>query len=458
MDGGIILEHIGDIDKLYKDEGILDDIDQAIKALSYHEGSNPLDIDKLNTIAKTGVIYLDNERVPLEGDESYTKEKAYYKIIPTYIKDKYTGKQLCVSFYKQFDEWHGIFSGTLLKLLSITRDDVKQSKASISKIKKFNTDIILKGRSLDEIKCNNRELGHISFSKYLETADYAMIVGETKEEINVNNEEDETYLRLACNAYLDDIYSSLLMKESWGEGSRLLQNYIHNIKLKVINDMSANDFKDTRGNGYVLNEQRTMAIVNTGLIDTYCNDIYIQCKVDRNKEYTHLSRDSIMACKSKLITFGFNRADIIALPQPIKFYNDKSQLIFNASIDDFDFSDTQRFNHIIQERRGRFPEKYQSMPDDVLAEKLVSGVKRAVKISARDYKYIVPMYNPKMDILQFLLPLYMDNSIDDIPELALVVGEYNGFYIICTALDLDSAYTDARLISPPDNNWLSKRR
>lgn len=451
------MEYVGDINKLYKDEGVLDNVGMAIETLKYHEGPVPLNIDKLNAVAKTGVIYLNNERVPLEGEESYTKEIAYYKIVPTYIKDKYTGKQICVSFYKQFGEWHGIFSGTLLKLLSVTREDVKQSKSAVNKIKKFNTDIILLGRSLDEIKDNNRKLGNISFSEYLNSECCTTLEFITAEH-TVDEIKEEVYIETTGNGYLDEIYNSLLMKESWGSDRRLLNNYIYNIKLKIINDISNNDFKDTKGNGYVLNEERTKIIVNTGLVNTYCNDIYIQCNVDRNKEYIHLNKDSIMACKSKLITLGFNRDDIIELPQPIRFYTDKSQLIFNASIDDFDFSDAQRFHHIIQERRGRFPEKYQSMPDDVLADKLVSGIKRAVKISARDYKYIVPMYNPKMDMLQFLVPIYMDNSIDDTPELALVIGEYNGFYTICTALDLDSAYTDARLISPPDNNWLSKKR
>lgn len=145
-------------------------------------------------------------------------------------------------------------------------------------------------------------------------------------------------------------------------------------------------------------------------------------------------------------------------PEPLRFYNTIDELLLSASIDDFDLSDINRLNHIINERRDRFPERYKTQNEDQIAEKLKTAIETALKISKRDYKYIVPMYNLQQDRIQYLMPLYLDNPIDDVPELVLVVGK-NPKYNLCsimTIISREDAYMNARLIARPDATWLGE--
>ena len=130
----------------------------------------------------------------------------------------------------------------------------------------------------------------------------------------------------------------------------------------------------------------------------------------------------------------------------------------SSLIDEFDLEDDYRLNHIINERRDRFPEEYANVPSDIICDKIKSAIHKAIKISSRDYKYIVPMYNLKTNKIQYLMPLHLDRSIDEAPELTIVIGERNGFWCVYTILNTDDAYDNARLLCRPDNTWLSANK
>ncbi len=67
------------------------------------------------------------------------------------------------------------------------------------------------------------------------------------------------------------------------------------------------------------------------------------------------------------------------------------------------------------------------------------------------------MYNIKNDNIQYLIPLYINNSIIDEPELVLVVAKLNGFFEVMTILVPDDAYDNARLLSMQGNSWLKPK-
>ena len=76
-------------------------------------------------------------------------------------------------------------------------------------------------------------------------------------------------------------------------------------------------------------------------------------------------------------------------------------------------------------------------------------------MSEHDYKYFIPMYNFQRDMIQFLVPIYLDNGIDEKPEVVAIIDNINSFYSINTIISLEDAYNNARLICKPDTNWLS---
>ena len=75
----------------------------------------------------------------------------------------------------------------------------------------------------------------------------------------------------------------------------------------------------------------------------------------------------------------------------------------------------------------------------------------------RDYKYVLPMYNPKFNSIQFLLPFHINNSVNELPEIVVVLSknDVTKFYEIMTMLSMEDAYFNARVISMPSCNWLN---
>ena len=465
------MKYVGDLNNLYKDIGELPDKVKAIESLAFHT-NEVLDINKLNEFAKLGVLYLDWNGVPMEGDRPLEIERsAQYMIIPTPIRDKCSDRQVCASFYKGDADghWIGIFVGRLDKLLHKIQENYTSSNSKArKKLKAFNKNIILIGHTLKEIEEHNKALQGKVFSEYIkeiksewedfgtQTSDEvtASIETEVNKDVVTTEEDDQHFVP----AIILDIMNSLLLKEAWDEKGEMLYHYIGNIKIKIMSDINRGGLNNIRGNGYILNEERNMIIFNTGLINTYGKDIYLIVDIEKDRDGVHIVRTKLLPEKGTLLELGFRRQDLVDMPTPICFYKSKGDLIFDGTEDDFDFGDSFRLKHILEDRRYRFPEKYADTPDDVLADKLISSIKRAIKLSTRDYKYVIPMYNLKASEMQFLMPLYLDKSIDDTPELVLVVGKSNGFYKAYTVLDLDSAYLNARLISPLESNWLAKGR
>ena len=168
---------------------------------------------------------------------------------------------------------------------------------------------------------------------------------------------------------------------------------------------------------------------------------------------------SIMYNKAALLNMGFDINNVKYLPMSINFIRDKSELIFDAKYEDFDLDDTAHLFHIITERIGRFPDKYSNESPLYLCERIKTAIRQAIMISKTDYKYVIPKYDFSRRAIQFLIPLYLDNSPEDAPELTVVVGKQtNGMWSIFTVLYSDDAYDDARLICRANDSWLNMKK
>lgn len=86
--------------------------------------------------------------------------------------------------------------------------------------------------------------------------------------------------------------------------------------------------------------------------------------------------------------------------------------------------------------------------------RLNEAINLAIKKAEWNFKTAIPMYYPTEKTMSLLLPLAVmaDESVD----VALVVEKCkSGRYLGHTILTLDMAYSNARLISRPDSDWLS---
>lgn len=323
-------------------------------------------------------------------------------------------------------------------------------------------------------KINEFINGDDKYSKYEET-----LIQESsiKEKLNTEYTEDdneklaledmdhdidsqEKYDRISIRMQLQqdligDIYERLLIKERWlSNNKNKIGFYLKGLCLFIWQERQTMNTNELHGNGFTFSEDKSKCVINTGLLDTYGNYIYLIDHTPHIADFYSKSV-SIMYNKSLLLNYKFNLLDIRKLPEPSEIIKDKSKLIFDANIDDFDLDDDLHLKHIIAERKHRFPVKYQKESDLALSNKIKDAIVQAIKISKSDYRYIIPKYDFTRKDIQFLIPFFLDKSLDESPELTIVVGKQQGIWCIYTVLDTEDAYDDARLICRPSNNWIS---
>lgn len=362
-----------------------------------------VDLKYINSYASSvqgAVRYFDAKLVEL-FDEFKERDAKYMWVDTGYKCNRYS---IYASFYKTPLGWAGAYVGTEGKL----RYKIQGYTNRVTSLTFNNNTIIEKDIELSEEECRN----------------------------------------LNKNQFCIELYKKLLIKEHWAKskkGSNRLAKYLEALMAKVQHNM-----KKSIVQGYILSKDNSKVVINTNLIDKFMNDIYV-CFEKQGEQYVN---PIIVENKIDLVRMGFDREQIKNMPKPIKFYDKPEELVFSGTIEDFDIGDSKRLHHVINERRNRFPEKFAQMSQDVLCEKLKAAVEKAVKLAAHDYKYVVPMYNTAMDTIQFLMPLHLERSIEESPELVLVISNIEGFYSIMTILTPDDAYDNARVIARPGNSWL----
>lgn len=147
------------------------------------------------------------------------------------------------------------------------------------------------------------------------------------------------------------------------------------------------------------------------------------------------------------------RLDIFrtSLPSIASYAEDISDLYFDTSYD-IDIN----IQHIVDEpnNRERLPESIRE--NSKLAMSVIQNEVHALKDRCmRNYKLAVPCWYPAHSKVQLLLPVHIDDRTR--ADLALVADKdkQSRLYRIRTALTVDMAYSNARLITRPDREWLN---
>lgn len=255
-------------------------------------------------------------------------------------------------------------------------------------------------------------------------------------------------------AFLEDIAVSTI-PETWSFKNKpstvnhpILKSYIENTfeVLKKETEQGAN-------NKLVYSQDGKYLVFNTNLLDKFFHEILILVEVRTQKDGSKLLMNPHRVRKElELRKLGFAR-DV--RPEQPRFFDKVEEVIYQPTwtIDkDFD-----KFTHIIEERRQRFPLELQSASSDELGRKLDEAITFAVAIAQRNYKFVVPMYRPQTGKIQLLMPIYLKGTYSSKPDFALILtpDKENEYYTPETILPLDAVYQNARLIAKPDDTWLN---
>lgn len=255
-------------------------------------------------------------------------------------------------------------------------------------------------------------------------------------------------------AFLEDIAASTI-PETWSFKNKpssvnhpILKSYIENT-LEVLKKEAQRGVK----NKLVYSSDNKHVVFNTNLLDKYFHEILIVADVSNQEDGSRLLMSPRRVKKElELRKLGFAKD---TRPEQPRFFEKVEEVIYQPTwaIDkDFD-----KFTHIIEERRNRFPADMQSASSDELGRKLDDAITFAVAIAQRNYKFIVPMYRPQTGKIQLLMPIYLKGTYSCKPDFALILtpDKENEYYTPETILPLDAVYQNARLIAKPDDTWLN---
>ena len=255
-------------------------------------------------------------------------------------------------------------------------------------------------------------------------------------------------------AFLEDVAASTI-PETWSFKNKpsavnhpILKSYIEKT-FEVLKKEAERGAK----NKLVYSQDSKHLVFNTNLLDKFFHDILILVDVRKQKDGSELLMNPRRVRKElELLKLGFAKN---VRPEQPRFFEKVEEVIFQPTwtIDkDFD-----KFTHIIEERRQRFPVEMQASSSEELGRKLDDAITFAVAIAQRNYKFIVPMYRPQTGKIQLLMPIYLKGTYSSKPDFALILtpDKENEYYIPETILPLDAVYQNARLIAKPDDTWLN---
>jgi hypothetical protein len=188
------------------------------------------------------------------------------------------------------------------------------------------------------------------------------------------------------------------------------------------------------------------ACFNTGLQTVYEKDIYATFA---RTTFASERKQPDWTFAGWFDSYSERLTDFRPLPEIATYITDASDLVF-----DIEYGVDINCLHIYEQNQERLPSAIRG--NRSLAVSALEGAARLLKHKVvRNYKIAIPHWYESH--IQLLLPLKIDDSNPEAADLALVADKDKAglLYRIRTALSMDMAYLDARLITRPDREWLN---
>lgn len=197
-------------------------------------------------------------------------------------------------------------------------------------------------------------------------------------------------------------------------------------------------------------KEQKFACFNTGLATSKQEDIFAYFEHKDNSSSTR-ANDGYL--KQPVWIFKcFDRESNRAMnhfaekPELANYFQNAAELIYDSGrrlIPDYE--------HILDDREGRFPATFRTLSKAQQVERIGSAISSAITRIKRNYKTAIPQFYS--DSIQLLLPLCITTA--ETTDVALVVAREGEVYRANTVLPLDWAYNNARLLAKPDREWLN---
>lgn len=219
--------------------------------------------------------------------------------------------------------------------------------------------------------------------------------------------------------------------------------------IKISSCQLKNVIESERTQYYAINPD-SGAIINTGLLNKYGQPVYIFYQP--NSDEQKYEAIQLLSSKTEWLRLGFTKEQTEKELQPLTFYN-SSPKDFHPTLAEFDIN-YDALEHIVDERRQRFPEKFRNQPANILADKVIKELELGLRILQVDRTYAKPIYSSTIQDVSWLLPLHCETGFCERPELVLAIRKNKHFYEIKTILKYTKDVADRiRCITPYGNIW-----
>lgn len=382
---------------------------------------------------KNTIFYFDRnlaEKTKEESDIQYAWIDSGYR---------YKEEAVFISMLNHSGQFCGHFVGTarflVNRLMGYNAYSRKKYKENLERfIKKYKskaaqrqieylTPSSLKEKNFSAMECDT------TMKKLLHKAGYE-VEEDVKDKNGGGNVISEDFTQNEMAEVTPEIYNDLLYS-NW-KSIRGLDRYI-----KIMGRRIA-QLVELEKREYFVKNKIGSVIVNSGLMNMFGKDYFILYRF-HEKFKTYIAY-KVMKGKKDYLENGFTKQQASVVLKPIQFMDEYCTFL-EVTMDDFDINQ-KCLIHIIEKRRGRFPENLQKEPDNKIVEQLMLSLKRGLQIQMRDHSYAKVSYSGKDGKLTWLLPLHINTDFSEEPELVMVICKVNEFFEVKTILPFDDDIKD----------------
>lgn len=249
--------------------------------------------------------------------------------------------------------------------------------------------------------------------------------------VSTDRKDALTVAKEICDAMVSDIFENLLIN-NWCSKTGL-ERFIKIIGTRL------KEIRDNKYPGYFVESSTRYAIVNTGLINRYKQDVYIIYRYNATYD-TYQSYKEVRG-KGDWLDAGFTMDQICTL-KPIRFF-ELSESLGSISANNIDIS-TDTYRHIIEENKERLTDVIgeRDYSVELIADRIRTAVSTCLMMLERDPAYAKPYYTVKTG-LSWMLPLHIRSGLSEAPEFGLILSKQEaGYYAVKTAIPYDDEVKD----------------
>jgi hypothetical protein len=254
-------------------------------------------------------------------------------------------------------------------------------------------------------------------------------------------------------AYLPDLYGKLnklaamIIPEPWrfaapekphfNDSTHVLERHLY-LTFDELMRRRKYAADDAERNSYV-HLTPTCTAFNTGLLTPLYQDVYAHFEPNRNPQWGRCWTLTGFFTEAAAVLEG-----IAELPKPLRFFPDTAYGFHP------DWPLRLNLEHMLcsEENLNRLPASIRDLP--ALAQTMEACAEQSMRRARYTPSIAVPQWYSGH--LQYLLPLFITDKHR--ADVALTLEAKDGFYLAYTALTLEMAYGNARLVARPEAAWL----